>query len=567
MYSEDNITRDFIRPPTSTRALPSFSRSQQWRRRRLRYSLNSALDRVNVLGGDGSGHTGCVNALSWAQDGELLISSGDDTQIRVWRMNPSTSNTQADGEINEYPFICQSVIHTGHSQNIFNAQMLPYSTRIATAAGDKQIRVFDIGEAVGRSPTGDEMIYNTRQSCLRVLRCHTGRTKRIVTEDSPDLFLTVAEDGEVRQHDLRTPHVCSSGGCSAPLVKLPHELSTITLSPLSPYQFVVGGESPYAHLFDRRHAGRYLHAEWGVPVAEESVTTCVRRFGRRSRARGERKGYEHITGARMSPWNGHEVAYSSDAVYLYSTRDVPEDRETASRSPSRSAALPNPKRRKIERSSQLPESDTKILAREEPSIMVDGTDEDPDDSMDDSDEGSNDDSSEAEEAEPMMDRVLIHEKIPIIYPRSRFAGHCNIETVKDVNFLGPQDEYVASGSDDGNFFIWKKSNGNILNVLEGDGNVVNVIEGHPHLPLIAVSGIDTTVKLFAPTHGLPEFSRMHKVQSVMKRNARTSRRGLHTTEMELAHLVLHYDRALQALRSAEDGGSVEATPLTECINQ
>lgn len=63
-----------------------------------------------------------------------------------------------------------------------------------------------------------------------------------------------------------------------------------------------------AHLFDRRHAGRYLQAEWGVPPDADSATTCVRRFGRRSRAKGERKGYEHITGVRMSAWNGHEVS-------------------------------------------------------------------------------------------------------------------------------------------------------------------------------------------------------------------------------------------------------------------
>lgn len=36
-------------------------------------------------------------------------------------------------------------------------------------------------------------MHDTRQSCRRVLRCHEGRVKRIVTENSPDLFLTVAE--------------------------------------------------------------------------------------------------------------------------------------------------------------------------------------------------------------------------------------------------------------------------------------------------------------------------------------------------------------------------------------
>jgi WD40 repeat protein len=64
-----------------------------------------------------------------------------------------------------------------------------------------------------------------------------------------------------------------------------------------------------------------------------------------------------------------------------------------------------------------------------------------------------------------------------------------------VNFLGPNDEYVASGSDDGNVFIWRKATRVVHEVLEGDGSVVNVVEPHPHLPIIAVSGMDTTVKV------------------------------------------------------------------------
>lgn len=64
-----------------------------------------------------------------------------------------------------------------------------------------------------------------------------------------------------------------------------------------------------------------------------------------------------------------------------------------------------------------------------------------------------------------------------------------------MNFLGPYDEFVTSGSDDGNFFIWEKKSGKLHGIYEGDASVVNVIEGHPYLPLVAVSGIDTTVKV------------------------------------------------------------------------
>ena len=64
-----------------------------------------------------------------------------------------------------------------------------------------------------------------------------------------------------------------------------------------------------------------------------------------------------------------------------------------------------------------------------------------------------------------------------------------------MNFLGPNDESVVSGSDDGNFFIWDKNNGKLQGIYEGDSSVVNIIERHPYFPLVAVSGIDTTVKV------------------------------------------------------------------------
>ena len=113
---------------------------------------------------------------------------------------------------------------------------------------------------------GRETDFSQRETCIRVFRCHKGRTKRIVTEGSPDLFLTVAEvrrsrtlslissligvvqDNTVRQHDLRIRHQCNGRNCPPPLLKLPHELTTLALSPLTPYQFVVAGESPYVSM-------------------------------------------------------------------------------------------------------------------------------------------------------------------------------------------------------------------------------------------------------------------------------------------------------------------------------
>lgn len=74
----------------------------------------------------------------------------------------------------------------------------------------------------------------------------------------------------------------------------------------------------------------------------------------------------------------------------------------------------------------------------------------------------------------------------------------NVKTVKDVNFYGMDDEYVVSGSDCGNLFIWDRKTTQIVNILRGDDEIVNVITGHPYEPKLAVSGIDYTVKIFSP---------------------------------------------------------------------
>jgi len=544
-------------PSTS---VPSLTSSTRRKRRLLSASLQRPLDRVNVLGDDRHGHTGCVNALSWAKDGELLISGGDDTTVRVWRMDSGETSK-------DYPFKCETVMYTGHRGNIFNAHMLPHSTRIATVAADRQVRISDVGAAVHSTKYSGETEYTSSQASVKALRCHSGRVKRIVTEESPDMFLTVAEDGTVRQHDLRVPHICTSGNCPAPLVKLSHKLSTIALSPLTPYQFVVAGESPYGYLFDRRHAGRIMKEEWGMLPDPDDVTTCVRRFGRATRGPGESKGYEHITGAKMSCTNGHEVllSYSSDAVYLYSTHDDPASESLGSggsvlpsnqTSPGQSArsspvqSVSNDPTIIHRRNTEMDEDIERLMTEDltadnsEPlggNMDID-TDEDEDDEDDededeDGEEGEDDDNHTGGDDIP----VASTSKVPIVYPRAQFYGACNVETVKDVNFLGPQDEYVASGSDDGNFFIWRKATGQLHDILEGDGSVVNVIESHPHLPLVAVSGIDTTIKLFGPARGSSGFSRLMNAENIMKRNYEARSRRI-----DLAGLFLHYQLARHA---------------------
>lgn len=82
----------------------------------------------------------------------------------------------------------------------------------------------------------------------------------------------------------------------------------------------------------------------------------------------------------------------------------------------------------------------------------------------------------------------------------RYQGHCNSQTVKGVNFYGPNCEFVVSGSDCGNIFFWDKEGEDIVHMVKGDENgVVNCLEPHPNLPMLATSGLDDEVKIWTPT--------------------------------------------------------------------
>nr|GEV41649.1 hypothetical protein [Tanacetum cinerariifolium] len=88
--------------------------------------------------------------------------------------------------------------------------------------------------------------------------------------------------------------------------------------------------------------------------------------------------------------------------------------------------------------------------------------------------------------------------------KQRYAGHCNVGTdIKQASFLGQKGEFIASGSDDGRWFIWEKSTGRLIKILNGDGAVVNCVQSHPFDSIVATSGIDNTIKIWSPLASVP----------------------------------------------------------------
>lgn len=75
--------------------------------------------------------------------------------------------------------------------------------------------------------------------------------------------------------------------------------------------------------------------------------------------------------------------------------------------------------------------------------------------------------------------------------------------IKEANFWG--DDFVMSGSDCGHVFVWERDTARLCMLLEADQHVVNCLQPHPYLPMLATSGIDYDVKLWAPINDEPSF--------------------------------------------------------------
>ncbi|KAK9903580.1 hypothetical protein WJX75_009241 [Coccomyxa subellipsoidea] len=84
----------------------------------------------------------------------------------------------------------------------------------------------------------------------------------------------------------------------------------------------------------------------------------------------------------------------------------------------------------------------------------------------------------------------------------RYRGHINQQTIKDVAFVGPDDCAVAAGSDCSRLFLWDRATGRLLTAVRSDTHIVNCVASHPHEPLLAACGLDSSIKLWAPHYGV-----------------------------------------------------------------
>ncbi|XP_063696061.1 DDB1- and CUL4-associated factor 8-like [Culicoides brevitarsis] len=109
--------------------------------------------------------------------------------------------------------------------------------------------------------------------------------------------------------------------------------------------------------------------------------------------------------------------------------------------------------------------------------------------------------------------------------QQRYKGHLNSQTIKNVNFFGSGSEFIVSGSDCGNIFFWDKKTTKIVQWMRGDENgAVNVLECHPEFPFLATSGIDSDIKIWAPSNENPP--NLNGLEKCVRKNMRNRSKWL-----------------------------------------
>ncbi|VDN05624.1 unnamed protein product [Thelazia callipaeda] len=189
-----------------------------------------------------SGHEGCVNCLQWNATGSILASGSDDLEIRLWN---------AEGKP-----LCR--IKSGHMSNIFSVQFLPSGKDdiLISAAGDNNVRMHSIS-----------------QSSVPYIWWSGGRVKRLaVTCADPFLFWSAAEDGYIKQYDVRTAKTLD-------LIKFDNkECKSLAINENRPEMIAVALNEASVPLYDRRNTSTPLSTliPGHIPISDPSSRNAFR---------------------------------------------------------------------------------------------------------------------------------------------------------------------------------------------------------------------------------------------------------------------------------------------------
>eukprot|EP00475_Leptophrys_vorax_P043079 TRINITY_DN8179_c0_g1_i3.p1 TRINITY_DN8179_c0_g1~~TRINITY_DN8179_c0_g1_i3.p1 ORF type:complete len:269 (-),score=70.25 TRINITY_DN8179_c0_g1_i3:486-1292(-) len=253
--------------------------------------------------------------------------------------------------------------------------------------------------------------------------------KLCLNPDVPQVFYSCCEDGFVRYYDVREKHSCARyGRCRhTALVQDPgNELNSISINPVHPVHFVTAGNDKVVRCYDLRFLKPMGQAKNSqkLTVAEYKASRGGSRF-------------TGITGVAYSRDGSEIVAtYSGDSVFLFD------------------AASPHTGGTELDVPSFIRTSQS-----EDAISSSSGAGQQPDQQQQDAAAAERYQTltqwkmrwvrSRFEENKQSSDEADLNldEEAELVYipEKASFSGHVNTRTVKEVNFYGPNSEYVISG--------------------------------------------------------------------------------------------------------------------------
>jgi len=327
-------------------------------------------------------------------------------------------------------------VPTGHHNNVFAAKFTPRcNDTLVTTAADGEVRLVNLR---GDSAASVECLLRHRSTGMGM--------KVTFLPLHPHSFLSTHQDGRVRLFDLRSPRPAASAthGVVVALPDASGSASDLVFDPAQPNLFALGCNDPTVRLFDVRRLGEGAGAACARPLAQllpPPVAAQLRVGGAMARA------LDGVSGLAWAPHSRLAASYRGADVYAFDCR-------AAADAVARAQAF--------ERPAEAVSSDAA---------------------------GTTDAEAEEEQRPPPPDVRFLR----------RFTGRHNVRTfLKGLASLA-RGAYLAAGGDCGCVYVWHAASGALAARLEGDSQVLNCVAAHPDgLPLLAVSGIDSDVKIIGP---------------------------------------------------------------------
>ena len=253
--------------------------------------------------------------------------------------------------------------------------------------------------------------------------------------NEPNTFLTAHQDGRIRLFDLRQSHGGFEGNSHETIVDLTAcgPTSEIVFDPTAPTTFAACSDDPHVRVFDLRHVkSNRREVTRECPLPPESGTSPT---GRPMFVRSPRPSMSHNipTVMMISPLELSRGVRSMDFEGISGVAY------------SKTGGSPSVARRR------------RVSSRHE--------------------------TRRGESLNLSEDRIFKSFNVPITHvPAKRYVGRKNVKTfLKGVAFMC-DDEYVTTGGDDGNLYVWNKETCELVCKMQADSQVVNTVLPHPHLP-------------------------------------------------------------------------------------